>query len=395
MNERSDIYMNINYTQANNNRTNGTQTNDAHADNTAERAKLVEQLIDTLTLIEIERAADKADTNIPVHLLPERDRHNHRLFVGQSHDYVGARIFGGQVLGQALMAAALSLHKPLHQSDSHTTTQDNAQSNANAQPPQTNDELRPCHSLHGYFLRGGDIRLPVYYHVQTLRDGRSLSARRVTAIQIKHNKDNQPVEQIIFSMIASFAPMEGGLEFQPPMPVYPPPEDLLSEQELKDQVVGKIPDALQERFMRERHIYIKPVKPRDPIDPHPMPPKQANWLCVPQLGALDQMGIAPTYVQQALLAFSSDFYLVGTGLMSHGISFMTKGLQVASIDHSMHFHRPFDMNDWLLYDMWSDNTANAKGLNHGQFWQHGQLVATTQQEGLMRLREVVETPRHL
>lgn len=370
INKRSDISMNSTH---------------SHANKMSRQAKLVKQLIDTLTLMEIERTADNttADVDAPVHLLPEHDAHHHRLFIGQSRDFVGPRIFGGQVLGQALMAAALSLHQPLHRFTTQTQT------------APSDDKLRPCHSLHGYFLRGGDVRLPVYYHVQTLRDGRSLSARRVTAIQIKHNKDNQPIEQIIFSMIASFAPMEGGLEFQPPMPVYPPPEDLLSEQELKNQVIGKIPDALQERFMRERHIHIKPVTPRDPIDPQPMPPKQANWLCVPQLGALDQLGIAPIYVQQALLAFSSDFYLVGTGLMAHGISFMTKGLQVASIDHSMHFHRPFDMNDWLLYDMWSDNTANAKGLNHGQFWQHGQLIATTQQEGLMRLRKSDSIPAHL
>jgi len=111
-----------------------------------------------------------------------------------------------------------------------------------------------------------------------------------------------------------------------------------------------------------------------------MKPKQANWLRIRELGN------QPVAIQQALLAFSSDFYLVGTGLMSHGVSFMTSGLQAASIDHSMHFHREFDLNDWLLYDMWSDTTSNAKGLNHGQFWQDGKLVATVQQEGLMRLR---------
>ncbi len=271
------------------------------------------------------------------------------VFEGQSHDYVGSRIFGGQVLGQALMSA------------SHTVDVD-----------------KPCHSLHGYFLRGGDIQKPVFYQVERLRDGRSLSARRVTARQY----DNNQQLVIIFTMVASFSPMEAGLEYQETMPSYAQPEDLLTEQQLKDQVVGKIPDALKARFMRKRHIEIKPVYPRDPIHPEPMPPRQANWLHIPELG---KQSIA---VQQALLAFASDFYLVGTGLMSHGISFMTKGLQAASIDHSMHFHRPFDMNDWLLYDMWSDTTSNAKGLNHGQFWQQGKLVATVQQEGLMRLRQL-------
>ncbi|WP_298973822.1 acyl-CoA thioesterase II [uncultured Psychrobacter sp.] len=273
------------------------------------------------------------------------------VFEGASHDYVGSRIFGGQVLAQAIMAA------------SHTLNED-----------------KPCHSLHGYFLRGGDIKQPVIYQVRRLRDGRSLSAREVTAIQYKQVKGKEPIEQVIFSMIASFSPAEEGLEYQESMPVYPPPEDLASEQELKDEHVGKVPDALKARFMRRRHVEIKPVKPRDPINPTPMKPKQANWLRIRELGN------QPVAIQQALLAFSSDFYLVGTGLMSHGVSFMTSGLQAASIDHSMHFHRPFDLNDWLLYDMWSDTTSSSKGLNHGQFWQDGNLVATVQQEGLMRLR---------
>lgn len=309
---------------------------------------LVTQLLATIDLTEV------TDKQLALNQ-PSLGSTEIRVFEGQSYDYVGQRIFGGQVLAQALMAA------------SQTVTD------------------RPCHSLHGYFLRGGDIAQPVLYQVQALRDGRSLSARRVTALQFKENDKGEAVEQVIFSMIASFAPNEEGLEYQPEMPVYPPPEDLLTEQELKEQFVGSIPDALKARFMRKRHIEIKPVKPRDPIKPKPMPPKQANWLRVVELG---QQSVA---VQQALLAFTSDFYLVGTGLMSHGVSFMTKGLQAASIDHSIHFHRDFKLNDWMLYDMWSDNTAHAKGLNHGQFWQDGNLVATVQQEGLMRLRE---KPKH-
>ena len=273
------------------------------------------------------------------------------VFEGKSHDYVGARIFGGQVLAQAIMAAAHTL-----------------------------DEDKPCHSLHGYFLRGGDIDQPVIYQVRRLRDGRSLSARQVTAIQYKQARGKPPVEQVIFSMITSFSSMEEGLEYQEDMPAYPPPDDLSTEQALKEGYVDKVPEALKARFMRRRHVEIKPVKPRDPIHPEPIKPEQANWLRIPELGK------QPVAIQQALLAFSSDYYLVGTGLMSHGISFMTSGLQAASIDHSMHFHRPFDLNDWLLYDMWSDTTSNAMGLNHGQFWQEGRLVATVQQEGLMRLR---------
>ena len=295
----------------------------------SDNSQLIDELLATIALIEV---------------TPD-------VFEGKSHDYVGSRIFGGQVLAQAIMAAA------------HTLDQD-----------------KPCHSLHGDFLRGGDINQPVIYQVRRLRDGRSLSAREVTAIQYKEVRGKAPIEQVIFSMIASFSPMEDGLAYQEDMPVYPPPEDLLTEQDLKEEYVGKVPDALKARFMRRRHVEIKPVKPRNPINPEPMKPKQANWLRIRELGN------QPVAIQQALLAFSSDFYLVGTGLMSHGVSFMTSGLQAASIDHSMHFHREFDLNDWLLYDMWSDTTSNAKGLNHGQFWQDGKLVATVQQEGLMRLR---------
>ncbi len=277
------------------------------------------------------------------------------VFEGQSHDYVGKRIFGGQVLAQAIMAAA------------HTV-----------------DKEKPCHSFHGYFLRGGNINQSVTYKVRRLRDGRSLSAREVTAVQFKDDMDGEPVAQVIFSMIASFAPVEGGLDYQEEMPAYPPPEDLESEQALKEHYVGNVPEPLRERFMRPRHVQIKPVHPRDPIYPEPMQPKQANWLRICELGE------QPVAIQQALLAFASDYYLVGTGLMSHGLSFMTKGLQAASIDHSMHFHRPFDINQWLLYDMWSDTTSNSKGLNHGQFWQNGNLVASVQQEGLMRLRQAAD-----
>lgn len=271
-------------------------------------------------------------------------------FEAPSFDYVGKRIFGGQVLAQALMAGALTL-----------------------------DVDKPCHSFHSYFLRGGDIRYPVVYKVTRLRDGRSLSARQITAIQHIPNDDGVVSEQIIFGMMASFSPMEGGLDYQETMPDYPDPHLLKNEQELKPQYLDKVPDALRPRFMKKRHVEIRPIAPRDPIFPEPAPPRQANWIKINHL--TDQ----PVAIHQALLAFVSDFYLVGTGLMSHGLSYVSPQLQVASIDHAMHFHRPFDIGQWLLYDMWSDTTSHAKGLNHGQFWQDGKLIATTAQEGLMRL----------
>ena len=293
------------------------------------QSQLVAELLETLTLTEIR---------------PD-------IFSAPSRDYVGARIFGGQVLAQAMMAGALTL-----------------------------EHDKPCHSFHGYFLRGGDIRYPVEYQVRRLRDGRSLSARQIVAVQyVPKASTGEMTEQVIFSMIASFSPMEGGLEYQPTMPTYPAPQTLKNEQALKDDYVGTLPEALRERYMRHRHIEIRPIAPRDPLTPTPTTPKQANWLRIVGLG------VQPVAIHQALLAFASDFYLVGTGLMSHGLSYMSQGLQVASIDHAMHFHRPFDMSEWLLYDMWSDTTSHAKGLNHGQFWQEGRLVASASQEGLMRL----------
>ncbi|MDO4699847.1 MAG: acyl-CoA thioesterase II [Moraxella sp.] len=267
-----------------------------------------------------------------------------------SFDFVGARVFGGQVLAQALLAGALTL-----------------------------DVDKPCHSLHGYFLRGGDIRYPVIYQVRRLRDGRSLSAREIVAVQNVPNGDGVVNEQVIFSMMASFSPMEGGLDYQETMPTYPSPYLLKDEQTLKSSYIEQVPPAYQARFMRQRHVQIRPISPRSPIAPEPMPPKQAIWLRVAELAG------QPVAIHQALLAFASDYHLAGTGLMSHGLTYASRGLQVASIDHSMHFHRPFDISDWLLYEMWSDTTSHAKGLNHGQFWQDGKLVATTAQEGLMRL----------
>lgn len=272
-------------------------------------------------------------------------------FEAPSFDFVGARVFGGQVLSQALMAGALTL-----------------------------DVDKPCHSLHGYFLTGGDIRYPVVYQVRRLRDGRSLSARQIVAVQYVPDGDGVK-EQVIFSMMASFSPMEGGLDYQGNMPAYPNPHLLKDEQALKSAYIAGVPDYLQARFLKERHIQIRPISPRHPLTPAPAMPRQANYLRVNPL--CDQ----PFIVHQALLAFASDYYLVGTGLMSHGLSYASRGLQIASIDHSMHFHRPFDVSKWLLYEMWSDTTSHAKGLNHGQFWQDGNLVATTQQEGLMRMVE--------
>lgn len=266
-------------------------------------------------------------------------------FVGQSFDYVGNRIFGGQVLAQALMAAAQTLATP-----------------------------KPCHSLHGYFLRGGDIRYPVHYDVSILRDGKSLSARQVCASQYLPNGD----KQVIFMMMASFCPPSDGLTHQTTMPNFADVDQLIDEQTHKQSLLAGIPTHLQARFMRQKPIVIKPITPYH-LPPIAKNPTQAVYLAIPHLG---KQSIA---IQQALLAFSSDFYLVATALLPHGLHCGSTGLQLASIDHSMYFHRPFELDNWLVYDLNSDTASHSLGLNHGKFWQDGKLVATTTQQGLMRL----------
>lgn len=290
------------------------------------QAELVTELLDVVQLEELE----------------------YNLYRGISRDFVGKRVFGGQVLAQALMAASL-----------------------------TTD--RPCHSIHSYFLRGGDINAPIVYQVEHLRDGRSIQSRQVKAIQFG---------KVIFSAIASFAHFEDGLNYQIDMPEHPAPETLLSEQAIKENVKAMIPEKMRARFMRQRHIELKPTKVRNIFAPKPEAPAQAVWLRVD-----DEAKLLPALeddykVHQAILAFSSDFMLLGTSLLPHGMSFISEPkLQAATIDHTIHFHRPLDVSQWFLHDMTCDVTSSTRGLNHGKIWQNGQLVVSTQQESLIRIRE--------
>lgn len=283
---------------------------------------LVKELIDVLTLEKLEE----------------------NLFRGKSRNFVGKRVFGGQVLGQALRAAALTVD-------------------------------RPVHSLHGYFLRGGDIEAPIVYQVERLRDGKSFATRQVRAIQYG---------QVIFQALLSFAPQEEGLNFQVEHPAYPQPDELKNEQELKNLITPFLPDKVRTNFLRERHVELRPINPTNPFTPQPEAPSRAHWMRVK-----DRLPDDPA-LHQAIIAFASDYALMGTGLMPHGISFMTPNLQAASLDHGMYFHKPCRADDWLLYDMNATVTSSARGLNHGRMWQNGELVVTTVQEGLMRLRETEE-----
>ncbi|MCG6579637.1 acyl-CoA thioesterase II [Acinetobacter baumannii] len=267
------------------------------------------------------------------------------IYRGISRNLVGKRVFGGQVLGQALRAA------------SYTTD-------------------RPAHSLHAYFLYGGDINAPIIYEVDRLRDGKSFVSRQVRAIQ--HGR-------VIFSAMVSFANPEEGLNYQHPEPDYPAPEALKSESELKEGILNFVPENVRASFMRERHVEIRPIDPVNPFQPQPEAPFNAHYIRthdrIPK--QLDDISL-----HQAIVAFYSDFTLMTTALRPHGLSYISPSLQCASIDHAIYFHRPLRADEWMLYDMEATVSAASRGLNFGRMWQNGQLVCSTVQEGLMRLREI-------
>ena len=268
------------------------------------------------------------------------------LYRGQSRNLVGKRVFGGQVLGQALMAASYTV------------------------------ENRPAHSLHAYFLFGGDINAPIVYEVDKLRDGKSFSSRSVKAIQ--HGR-------VIFQAMVSFAEPEEGLEYQIDAPDYPAAKDIPNEEQLKGSLIKFVPENLRAAFQRRRHIEIAPINPSNPFDPQPEAPTQAHYMRTWDKIDAEHDTIA---LHQAITAFCSDFTLMTTALRPHGLSWISPSLQSASIDHAMYFHKPFRVDEWLLYDMEATQTAASRGLNFGRMWQDGQLVCSTTQEGLNRLREV-------
>lgn len=265
------------------------------------------------------------------------------LFRGQSQDLGWGNVFGGQVLGQALSAAE-----------------------------QTVPEDRFAHSMHGYFLRTGNAKKPIVYEVDRIRDGKSFTTRRVVAIQ-----DGEA----IFTMAASFQVSEPGFEHQAAMPPAPGPDGLLSEVELARASIDKIPKPLREQATCDRPIEIRPVDPYDPLAPEPREATRRVWYRA--TGTLPERNS----VHQYLLAYASDFNLLGAAMQPHGLSWMQPGMQVASLDHAIWFHRPIRMDQWLLYVIDSPSAGGARGLSRGQFFtEDGVLVASTAQEGLMRKR---------
>lgn len=275
--------------------------------------------------------------------LLQLERIEENLFRGQSQDLGWGQVFGGQVLGQALSAAL-----------------------------QTVPGGRQPHSLHGYFLRPGDAARPIVYTVDPIRDGRSFTTRRVVAVQ---------GGKAIFNLSASFQVAEDGFDHQAPVPAFTPPDDLLSEQSLAKRVAHLLPGKLKLRALADRPIEIRPVSPQNPMAPTAAPPRKQVWF-----KAAGPLPDDPA-VHACLLAYASDFHFMVTAMRPHAVSWLTPGMQVASIDHAMWFHRPFRMDDWLLYDIESPSATGARGLVQGKLYtREGVLVASAVQEGLMRDR---------
>jgi acyl-CoA thioesterase II len=266
------------------------------------------------------------------------------LFRGQSQDLGWGTVFGGQVLGQALSAAA-----------------------------KTVPAERPVHSLHAYFLRPGDVKRPIVYDVDRIRDGSSFTTRRVVAIQNG---------EAIFNLAASFQKVEEGLAHQDEMPDAPPPESLPTEQERVGKHADRLPTKLRERATMPRPFEMRRSDQHDdPFAPDPMPPRRMVWL-----RAIDKLPDDDA-LHRYLLAYVSDFAFVTTALLPHGVGWLTQGMQVASLDHVMWFHQPFRVDEWLLHVMDSPAMHGARGLVRGRiFTRDGRLVASTSQEGLLRKR---------
>jgi acyl-CoA thioesterase II len=272
------------------------------------------------------------------------ERIEENLFRGQSQDLGWGAVFGGQVLGQALSAAVQTV------------------------PPE-----RHVHSLHAYFLRSGDVTKPIVYDIDRIRDGGSFTTRRVVAIQSG---------KAIFTMAASFQVDEPGFEHQDVMPEAPPPESQPTEQERARPYADKLPKGLRERATGERPFELRPVGPGDdPFNPSPSPPLRMVWL-----KAVAKLPDDPA-LHRYLLAYASDHSLITTALTPHGVTWLTPGMQVASLDHAMWFHQPFRVDEWLLYVLDSPGAHGGRGLARGRvFTQDGRLVASVMQEGLIRQR---------
>jgi acyl-CoA thioesterase-2 len=272
------------------------------------------------------------------------------LFRGRSPQDGWQRVYGGQVLGQALVAAVRTV------------------------PPD-----RVAHSLHAYFLLPGDPARPIVYNVERVRDGGSFTTRRVTGIQ--HGRP-------MFAMSCSFHIAEPGLDHQDAMPQVPPPEELPSERQLKAKLLAQLPDNIKSYWERERPIEMRPVDVSRYFAREKRAPEQMVWMRA--------SGRLPDAfpLHQCVLAYASDFTLLDTALIAHGKLMFDKDMQLASLDHALWLHRPFRADDWLLYAQDSPSSHGARGFCRGSiFTRDGVLVASVAQEGLMRERSSAFAPR--
>lgn len=269
------------------------------------------------------------------------ERIEDNIFRGDSRDIGSPQVFGGQVVGQALSAAQ------------HTV------------------EGRVAHSLHAYFLRRGDVNAPIIYDVDRARDGGSFSNRRVVAIQ--HGRP-------ILNLAASFQAAEEGLEHQAEMPDVPPPDGLKDLTEVAADVLEKVPVKLRRFMTHKRPFEFRPVDPVSLDVRRKLAPRKQVWI-----RAVDRLPDDFT-LHQNLLAYVSDFELLATSTLPHGLSMTRGSVMMASLDHALWFHCAFRMDEWLLYSMDSPNASGARGFARGQlFTEGGKLVASTSQEGLVRV----------
>lgn len=274
--------------------------------------------------------------------LLQLERLEENLFRGQSRDIGTRYVFGSQVVGQALSAAQRLV-----------------------------DPARSVHSLHAYFLRAGDIEAPIVYEVDRARDGKSFSVRRVVAIQ--HG-------EIILNCAASFQIAEPGVEHQLSMPEVPQPEDLAPPEPLPAAELAGIPVKLQRWLGMQGPFEFRHVYPRNELKPPKRPPFQQVWFRL-----IDRAPDDPA-LHRAMLAYASDFHLIGTATLPHGISYLQHNVQMASLDHALWFHRAFRVDEWLLYSCDSPSAQGARGLARGLIYSRdGRLVASTAQEGMIRI----------
>jgi acyl-CoA thioesterase-2 len=242
-----------------------------------------------------------------------------------------------------------------------------------ASAAQTVDVKRRPHSLHAYFLRRGDVGAPIDYEVDRARDGASFSNRRIVAVQEGRQ---------IFHMAASFQRVETGIEHHAQMPDVPGPEGLSDRFDVDADVLAQLHEKMQAYLSRKRPFMVRPVRQLDFLNPEKLEPVKHVWI-----RAVDALADDPL-LHQLLLAYVSDYELLGTATLPHGVSFTSSNTQMASLDHALWFHRDFRIDQWLLFSFDSPNTSGARGLARSMvFTEQGELVASSAQEGLIRVRD--------